>query len=136
MTRLNIPDRVAQRLDHEQVIWLTTVDVHRAPIATPVWFLWHDDRFVIFSQPAKAKLRNISSQPTVSMHFNSSPGGGDVAVFVGDGLVDEVGPAQEEVSAYLAKYADAIPGIGLTPDGFLESYSVLVRVTPRRLRSW
>lgn len=32
--------RLAERLDKEQVIWLTTVRQNGTPTPTPVWFLW------------------------------------------------------------------------------------------------
>ncbi|MFF0709484.1 MULTISPECIES: TIGR03667 family PPOX class F420-dependent oxidoreductase [Gordonia] len=136
MTLPNIPDHVAQRLSDEQVIWLTTVDSKRTPIATPVWFLWHDDAFLIFSKPGQAKLRNIAVSPNVSLHLNSSPSGGDVVVFVSEARTDDTGPTDAEWAAYASKYVDSIPGIGLTPEGFRESYSTTLRASPLRLRNW
>lgn len=136
MTTLEIPGRVAERLDGEHIIWLTTVDAKHTPVPTPVWFLWHDGSFVIFSEPGKAKLRNVSAHPAVALNLNSNAFGGDVAVFTGNAHLDDNGPTDDEWSAYLAKYGESFAGINTTTAGFRATYSVTVRVEPHRLRSW
>ncbi len=38
---------VAQRLQHEQVIWLITISAEGTPFPRPVWFLWDDESILI-----------------------------------------------------------------------------------------
>ncbi|GAB2647325.1 hypothetical protein GCM10027169_14720 [Gordonia jinhuaensis] len=136
MANVDLSPRNVERLGAESVIWLTTVSASASPAPTPVWFLWRREHFIIFSQPNTGKLKHIAANPRVSLNLNSDPTGGDVAVFNGHARIDPDGPTDDEWSEYSAKYADGIPSIGLTPSGFRDSYSVLLRITPERLRSW
>ena len=52
------------------------------PQVSLVWFLWDGGEFLIYSEPGKAKLRNMSNNPVVSLNLNSI-GDGGVAVFTG-----------------------------------------------------
>jgi PPOX class probable F420-dependent enzyme len=128
--------RIARQLDDEVVIWLTTVAQSGTPAPTPVWFLWNGAEILIASQPDKAKLRNISARPNVSANFNATHVGGDVGVLNGAAVIDEKGLSDEERAAYTAKYERPIAGLGLTPAQFFDSYSVLIRITPDKLRGF
>ncbi|MFD1813307.1 TIGR03667 family PPOX class F420-dependent oxidoreductase [Rhodococcus gannanensis] len=136
MATLEISPRVTERLIGEDVIWLTTVRPDLAPVPTPVWFLWSDGSFLLFSEPGTAKLRNVTTSPGVALHLNSDAHGGDVAVFTGKAVIDESGPTAAEWAAYARKYERGFTSIDMPPDEFRQSYSVLVRVTPDRLRAW
>ena len=59
---IEISDGLSQRLDDELVVWLTTVRSDATPQPSLVWFLWEDEEFLVFSEPDKAKLRNIVGQ--------------------------------------------------------------------------
>jgi PPOX class probable F420-dependent enzyme len=132
---LPISSSTADRLAKEKVIWLTTVDGRGTPIPTPVWYLWTDGSFLLFSQPDTAKLANIAANPRVALHFNSDAHGGSVSVFTGEAHGDSVVP-EDEWQRYVAKYARDIDSLELTPDSFRADYSVAIRVVPRRLRGW
>ncbi|MGW4481460.1 TIGR03667 family PPOX class F420-dependent oxidoreductase [Rhodococcus triatomae] len=106
------------------------------PTPTPVWFLWTEGGFLLFSEPGTAKLRNIAAAPGVTLHLNSDAHGGDVAVFTGKATIDESGPTAAEWAAYVEKYERGFASIAMSPEEFRRSYSVLVRVTPDRLRAW
>jgi PPOX class probable F420-dependent enzyme len=41
--------RVVQRLREDVVIWLTTVRADGTPEPSPVWFLWDQETFLIYS---------------------------------------------------------------------------------------
>jgi hypothetical protein len=61
----HLPDdrraHVEGRLRANLMAWLTTVRPDGRPDSVPVWFLLrHDETVLIYSQPAKVKLRNIS----------------------------------------------------------------------------
>ena len=104
--------RIARQLDDEKVLWLTTVAKSGTPAPKPVWYLWHDGQILVNSQP------------------------GDVGVLTGDAVIDDNGLTREELTAYNAKYTDDIARLGMTPDQFHASYSVLVRITPDNLRGF
>lgn len=127
---------VAKRLKEESILWLTTTSSDMTPQPNPIWFLWNGENVLIFSEPNQAKIRNIERNPNVSLNFNSDLYGGQIAIMTGTAAIDPEGPTTEERSVYLAKYADGIQSIGLTQETMLEKYSVLIRVTPRKLRGF
>ncbi len=127
--------RVADRLQHEGVIWLTTVDADGTPQPVPVWFLWTGADFLIFSQPNKPKLRNIGRNPRVSLTFNSEQGA-NIVVFTGAAALDDAAPTPAERDAYNDKYAADMKRVGATPEQIAQEYSVPLRVTPDKLRGF
>jgi PPOX class probable F420-dependent enzyme len=127
--------RAACRLENDQIVWLTTVGPDGTPQPSPVWFLWDGDTALIYSQPATPKLRNIERHPRVSLNFNCTPNGGDVVILTGDARVDSGAAPDRLDAAYAAKYADGIRSIGMTPDTFVQEYSVAIRIRPTSLRS-
>jgi PPOX class probable F420-dependent enzyme len=126
--------RVARRLRDEPIIWLVTVGATTMPQASPVWFVWEDTMFRIYSQPDKPKLRNIAANPKVALHFDSDGQGGNIVVFTGEAYIDAHAPPAHEVAAYVAKYAERIAGLGLTPLQFAQGFSVAIHVTPTQAR--
>jgi PPOX class probable F420-dependent enzyme len=128
--------RIARQLDDEIVLWLTTVAKSGTPVPTPVWFLWHEGEILISSQSDKAKLRNIAARPQVWLNFNATHTGGDVGVITGTAVIESDPISGEALAAYNAKYGDPIAGLGMTPAQFHADYSVLIRVTPDKLRGF
>ena len=128
--------RIERQLDDERVVWLTTVGRSGTPAPNPVWFLWRDNEILISSQPNKAKLHNIADHPQVTVNFNATHTGGDVGVISGTAVIDPAPLSGDALAAYNAKYADDIAGLGMTPDQFHAAYSVLVRITPEKLRGF
>lgn len=136
MERLSIPTVVERRLRGELIVWLTTVRADGQPQPVPVWFLWDDGQFLIFSQPRTQKLRNIRVNPKVSLHFNSDARGNEVVRF--DGVAEIVPDGQPATAfpAMIEKYREGIRSLGMTPESFAQSYSVQIRVRPTRLLHW
>ena len=128
--------RVAQRLENDTIIWLTTVGADLTPQASPVWFLWEGDSVLIYSQPNTPKVRNVKARPRVSLNFNSSETGGDVVVMTGNGIIDTEAVPASENAVYIEKYADGLRDIGMTAEEFAKSYSVPIRVRPTSLRGF
>jgi PPOX class probable F420-dependent enzyme len=134
-TSIEISDYAQRRLNDEQVAWLTTVKPDGSPLPTPVWFIWADGTFVIFSTPSALKLKNIAHNARVAVNFNGDPHGGNIVVFSGVAMFDPNGITSTERAAYLTKYAQGIPNIGHTPESLEAAYSVVIRVTPDRVRA-
>lgn len=128
--------RVARRLQDEQVIWLTTVGRDGTPQPNPVWFVWEDDSFLIYTQDTAYKLRNIRRNPRVSLHFDSGESGEDVVVFTGMASLDESAPLAHRHAAYLEKYRQGIADIDMTPESMGKDYHVAIRVKPDKVRGF
>ena len=126
--------RVLKHLHEEDVIWLTTTQPGKAPQPSPVWFLWHEDHLLVFSQPNTPKVRNIAASPRVALNFNCTPQGGDVVVMTASAEIVEQMPPPKVMERYFAKYARGIQQLGSTPEKFIQSYSVPIRITPTSLR--
>ena len=135
-TSTDFGKRIARQLDDEKVLWLTTVAKSGTPAPKPVWYLWHDGVVLVSSQPGTAKVQHVAARPRVALNFNATHTGGDVGVLTGDAVIDTSGLTPDELTAYNAKYADDITRLGMTPDQFHASYSVLIRITPDKLRGF
>ena len=128
---------VKRHLKHEYVIWLTTVDSGGTPQPRPVWFLWEEDSFIIFSKPNAHKIKHIAHNPQVALHFNTDDTGDKrVIVFTGEAFKDMNCPPAHKVSGYLRKYKSGILELNMTPEDFSAEYSVAIRVKPEDVRGW
>lgn len=136
MLPLTLPDTVRAQLREELIVWLTTVRADGQPQPIPVWFLWDEDQFLVFSRPRTQKLRNIRANPKVSLHFNSDPHGTSVTRFDGVAEIVTAGPLATAFPAMIEKYRDGIRSLGMTPESFAQAYSVLIRVRPTHLVHW
>jgi PPOX class probable F420-dependent enzyme len=128
--------RADQRLRTEQVLWLTTVRADGQPQASPVWFLWDGETFLIFSQPSAQKLRNLAGNPRVAVHVDTDEAGEDVLTIEGTAAVDPDAPPSDRLEEYQGKYRDGIRAIGMTPDQLAGDYSVAIRIRPTHARAW
>ena len=128
---------VKRHLKNEYVIWLTTVDSNLVPQPRPVWFIWGDDSFLIFSQPAAHKVRHIAGNPKVALHFNTDETGDKkVIVFTGEASIDVNCPPAHKVPVYFRKYKTGIADLNMTPEGFSAEYSTAIRIRPTDVRGW
>ena len=130
--------KVKRHLDRDYFVWFTTVGADLTPQPRPVWFIWEDDSFLIFSQPGAHKVAHLKGHPNVALHFNTTDAKGeeDVIVILGVAEIDPNSPPAHEVLAYLEKYETGIADLDMTPEEFSQDYSVPIRVKPRRLRGW
>jgi PPOX class probable F420-dependent enzyme len=136
-TKAKLERKAKKLIKNEYVIWLTTVDPERTPQPRPVWFIWDNDSFLIFSQPKAHKVRHIKQNDRVSLHFNTDETGDkDVIVYIGKAVLDGSTLAAHKVPAYLRKYRKGIKELGMTPEKFSVAYSVAIRVKPTSLRGW
>jgi PPOX class probable F420-dependent enzyme len=125
--------RVARRVDQDQIGWLVTVDAAGVPQPSPIWFLWHDESFLIYTKPDAPKVRNIAANPAVALHLDGDGHGGDIVVFTGTAEL-LTAHATEPIPSYVDKYRDGIVSIGHTPESMIAEYSGLIKVTPTKLR--
>ncbi len=128
---------VEGRLRSDLIAWLTTVRPSGMPDTVPIWFVWTDGVFVIYSQPGKPKLRNVAHQAQISLALDDTRGGDDVVRFEGTAEIVDDYPAADQVPDYVAKYSERIVELGYgDPANFAREFSVPVVVTPTRFRRW
>ena len=129
---------VKKHLKEKYFVWLTTVDTKGTPQPRPVWFIWENDSFLIFSQPGAYKVKHLKSNPKVSLHFNTEDDAGDkhVIVLTGEASFDTKCPPAHKVPAYLKKYKSGIIGLDMTPESFSSDYSIAIRIKPAEVRGW
>src|SRR5579871_4730191 len=125
---------VEGRLRTNLMAWLTTVRPDGRPNSVPVWFLLQDDETVlIYSQPGKIKLRNVSQNPNVSLGLDVTDIGRDIVRI--EGTAEHVpGFARaDQVPGYVSKYTERIGAIFGTVSRFAELYPEALIITPARL---
>ena len=128
--------RVESRLRTNLMAWLTTVNPAGKPDTVPVWYLLRDDETVlIYSQPDKAKLRNIDHNPAVALGLDVTDLGRDVIRLEGIATRGPDVPPADQVPEYAAKYVERIAAIFGTAERFAELFSEAVVVTPVRLHA-
>ena len=129
--------KVKQHLEGEYFIWFTTVGTDLTPQPRPVWFIWSDDSFLIFSRPDTHKVAHLKRHPNVALHFNTDEKADEnVIVFVGQAQIVSDAPPAHEVSNYFEKYRTGIADLNMTPGEFSREYAVAIRVRPTRVRGW
>ncbi|HUH96032.1 MAG TPA: TIGR03667 family PPOX class F420-dependent oxidoreductase [Anaerolineales bacterium] len=121
---------VKRHLDEDYFIWLTTVDSKLRPQPRPVWFIWQEGSFLIFSEPQAHKVRHVTEHAHVALHFNTADAKAeqDVIVFAGTAIIDSTLPPAHQIPAYLKKYRTGIKDLGMSLEEFGEKYSVAIRV--------
>ncbi len=126
-----------QDLETQYVIWLTTVDSNFTPQPRPVWFVWENDSFLIFSKPNAHKVAHIEKNPKVALNFNTDETGDrHVIIFTGEATFDTDCPPAHEVPDYFKKYENGILALDMTPEGFSQEYSRAIRIKATNVRGW
>lgn len=138
MLDLNTPQagRAHTRLTDDMIIWLTTVRPNGQPQTSPVWFLYRDGEFLVYSRAGTARTTNIAENPRVSLNLDGNGRGGDIVTIEGEARIDREAPPSNEAPAYREKYAGFIADHGWTPEGFAVDYPIPIRITPTRARVW
>jgi PPOX class probable F420-dependent enzyme len=126
--------RFVEKLANELIVWLTTVRHDGQPQTSPVWFVWHDNSFLIYSRPGQQKIRNVLGNPRVSLTLEQDGTGSDVATLEGRATIDEDAPPAHEVETYVARYGPRMEAISGSKEAFSEDYRVALRVEVTRRR--
>jgi PPOX class probable F420-dependent enzyme len=134
----HLPDdrriHVEGRLRANLMAWLTTVRPDGRPDSVPVWFLLREDEtFLVYSQAAKIKLRNIGLNPQVALGLDVTDIGRDIIRVEGTAEHVPGFPRADQVPEYLAKYTERMGANFRTPERFAEMFPEALVITPRRL---
>ncbi|MEU7526375.1 TIGR03667 family PPOX class F420-dependent oxidoreductase [Saccharothrix sp. NPDC042600] len=126
--------RVARDLAERMIGWITSVDRTGTPQPAPVWFLWHEDRVLFYSQPSAKRLDRIKANPRASFHLNDEGLAHELTLFTGTlAQADDVPPALDHPE-FLKKYDElATQSFGSTKR-FSDLYSVPFFFTPEKAR--
>ena len=135
-TSTEFGQRVEQRLDSEQVVWLTTASPSGTPQPSMVWFLRDGDDILVMSQPNTPKVRAIRANPRVALNFNGTESGGNMVVLNGTATLEDHMPEDAVPAAYFEKYGDGITSLGMTPGSFIASYSQPIRIRLDKVRGF
>jgi PPOX class probable F420-dependent enzyme len=129
-------ERAESRLHCNLIAWLTTVRPDGQPVSVPVWFLLRDDETILlYTQPDKAKLRNIAANPKVSLALDVTDIGRNIVRIEGTARPAEDEPPANEHPAYLAKYTERIAALFGTPEEFARLFSAALIITPGKLHT-
>ena len=130
--------RVRERLQHDEVIWIVTVGADGRPQPNPVGFCWDGGaELVIYSRSDAQRLRHLEDRPDqVSFHFDSDGHGQDVLVLYGRVTVDEDHPPLKAWPPYLEKYGPAVTGAFGDIAQFSDMYPIALRVTITGVRGF
>lgn len=125
--------RVNQRLEDEEVIWLTTVTPDGVAQPNPVWFYWDGEAIILYSQPSSFRIRNIQNNPRVTLNLEGADAlGNNVVVIQGEAQLNP--KYQEPLLGYRSKYWKYLPQMSLTAEQLVKEYSVEIMIKPTKLR--
>jgi len=125
--------RVNKQLQEEEVIWLTTVSPAGIAQPNPVWFYWDGQTIIIYSQPESYRIRNIRQNPRVTLNLQGADVmGNNVVVIQGSAYLNE--HYTQPHPGYAEKYIQYLPGMGITYEQLVASYSVEIIFSPTSLR--
>jgi PPOX class probable F420-dependent enzyme len=130
---------VLARLAQDEIGWFTTVRADGSPHAVPVWFLWHDGRLLVMSEPRTAKVANVRRGSAALLHLHTRADGNGVVVLSGTAVVSERTAPQwlpEIGEAYTAKYDAAMLAYGMGLEAIAEKFHVVIELAPTGLVAW
>src|SRR4051812_2744501 len=128
--------RIARLLDHESVVWMSTVRPDGTPHVIPIWFSWDGESVLIASKPHAKKVANLRANPRVMLALGEPDDDFDVGLFEGVAEILDAPAADVLPATHLRKYRDQMAAIGLSREEFLATYSLVIRVRPTRFLPW
>jgi PPOX class probable F420-dependent enzyme len=128
--------RISKELAEEHVVWMTTIAADGTPQPNPVWFVPDGEDIIVYSHNTAARNTNLARNARVSLNFNSDSEADHMSVITGTGRIDSAFPPASANEAFQAKYGALIPGIGMTAQQHSDTYGVVIRITPTRVRGW
>ena len=135
----DIHARALARLATEEVAWLGTIGRDGYPHAVPIWFVVHDDRLLVLSEPATAKVRNLRENPHAFLHLEAGENGDHLTVLQGTATLSDRPTVQwlDEIGErYAEKYAEGLVRQELTLESMATRYSTVIEFEAVKLIAW
>jgi PPOX class probable F420-dependent enzyme len=126
--------RALDRLEHELMGWMTTINPAGQPQSSAIWFLWQDGVVIVYSHIRAPRNANVEANSRVSFNLNTDPDGDDVLTMEGEAGIDLSLPPSSASPAYQAKHRHMIDRYGWTPQWLAENYPIPIVITPTRWR--
>ena len=133
---MEFPTTVDDRLRTDAIMWMTTVTAGGNPQTSPIWFLLVGEEILMYSKDDTARIRNVSSNPRVSLNLDGDGRGGAIVVIEGTARIECAHPPASAMPEYVAKYQPFLDGYGWTPESFSVDYPVPILINPTHLRAW
>jgi PPOX class probable F420-dependent enzyme len=130
------PGHRETRLTNDLIAWLGTTRPDGRPHLVPVWFVWDGETVLILSQPTTQKVRNLSTNPRVTIALDETRQGEDIVILDGEATLTTEPRDSERVHIYLRKYATLLAEMNWSPDAYLADYTQAILVRPTRFLSW
>ena len=127
--------RLDRFLTSEPVVWLSTVRPDGAPHLVPIWFTVGRHVAARLLEAGSPEGAQPAGQP-VACSRSASPRTTSTSALAEARAELPTAPATELPDAHLAKYADRMAALGLSPEEFLATYSQVMRITPTRSLPW
>ncbi len=122
---VELSDEMIDRLETQQNIWFCSVRPNGRPHLAPIWFVWHNNRFYISTEPVSVKSRNVRCNPQVILALED---GTHPVICEGKAqLLDQPWP-EDLLAAFLKKYE-----WDLNEEA---QYNQVIEVTPEKWLSW
>jgi len=128
--------RIARFLAAKEVVVLATVSADGGPLAMPMWFLHDGDSLVMISVDGLSKVRNLRTDPRVSVVAETGTRGAEIKNLVVQGRVEILGPTPARaalVERFLARYHPDLEK--LWGGRAMPADRVMFRIVPRHVRS-
>jgi PPOX class probable F420-dependent enzyme len=113
---------------------LATVRPDGRPHVVPLWFIRDRETIVVFSKAHAQKVRNLEAEPRAMVSVGQ-PGEADAALIEVTAEF-EGGGAAGLADRFMSKYHQHLDTLGMTVEGFVETYPCVIRLRPTRWLSW
>jgi len=92
---------VIAKIEQQQNIWIASVRPDGRPHMAPVWYVWHNGKFYIGTDPNSVKVRNLHANPRVSLALED---GSHPVICEGQAALVQRPWADELLQAFFQKY--------------------------------
>ena len=127
---------LAKALDSAIIGFLTAVNHRGQPQTSPVWYIRDSEDLVVYNRPTAARLQSIANNNRVAFTLRADRGAKSGISLEGTAVVDSSLPPAVDFPGYVDGYAGEIADLGWAPESFSTDYSVGLRITVTRVRSW
>ena len=127
------------KLAGDQIAWLGSIRPDGRPHNVPVWFLWHEDQAIVFSETKTQKIRNLRHDSHVVLTLESGGDGSDVVILDGTATISDDDTTRWLArigDAYGTKYAGGLAGLGMDLASMASKFDHVIVITPSKLTAW